>query len=147
MKSNVGNPILVICFCATIFISCSRQTELEGPWIGCEIRRPLLDWTLTVQDNHFSLIREDFDIWFEGSFRLNSIGTIFAMILVSTLVSCLAVGTGGKKIEQQPTLGQELLDLKKAKDEGAISDQEYNEMKEKLKRTNKNQNMNFDKVD
>ena len=69
------------------------------------------------------------------------------MILVSTLVSCLAVGTGGKKIEQQPTLGQELLDLKKAKDEGAISDQEYNEMKEKLKRTNKNQNMNLDKVD
>ena len=72
MKSNVGNPIIVICFCTTIFISCSRQTELEGPWIGCETRRPLLDWTLTVQDNHFSLIREDFDIWFEGSFRLNS---------------------------------------------------------------------------
>jgi hypothetical protein len=75
------------------------------------------------------------------------IGTIFVMILVSTLVSCLAVGTGGKKIEQQPTLGQELLDLKKAKDEGAISDQEYNEMKEKLKITAKNQNMNLDKVD
>ena len=73
--------------------------------------------------------------------------TIFAMILVSTLVSCLAVGTGGKKIEQQPTLGQELLDLKKAKDEGAISDQEYNEMKEKLKRTDKNQSMNLNKVD
>ena len=72
MKPNVGNPILVICFCATIFISCNRQTELEGPWIGCEMRRPLLDWTLTVQDNHFSLIREGFDIWFEGSFRLNS---------------------------------------------------------------------------
>jgi len=63
------------------------------------------------------------------------IGTIFVMILVSTLVSCLAVGTGGKKIEQQPTLGQELLDLKKAKDEDAISDQEYNEMKEILKKT------------
>ena len=75
------------------------------------------------------------------------IGTIFAMILVSTLVSCLAVGTGGKKIEQQPTLGQELLYLKKAKDEGAISDQEYNEMKEKLKRTVKNQSMNLNKVD
>ena len=75
------------------------------------------------------------------------IETIFVMILVSTLVSCLAVGTGGKKIEQQPTLGQELLDLKKAKDEGAISDQEYNEMKEKLKRTVKNQSMNLNKVD
>jgi len=57
------------------------------------------------------------------------------------------VGTGGKKIEQQPTLGQELLDLKKAKDEGAISDQEYNEMKEQLKRTDKDQSMNLDKVD
>ena len=75
------------------------------------------------------------------------IRTILVMILVSTLVSCIAVGSGGKKIEQQPTLGQELLDLKKAKDEGVISDQEYNEMKEKLKRTNKNQNMNLDKVD
>jgi hypothetical protein len=69
------------------------------------------------------------------------------MILVATLVSCIAVGSGGKNIEQQPTLGQELLDLKKAKDEGAISDQEYHEMKEKLKRTNKNQNLNLDKVD
>ena len=75
------------------------------------------------------------------------IRTIFVMILVSTLVSCLAVGTGGKKIEQQPTLGQELLDLKKAKDEGAISGQEYNEMKEKLKRTDKDQSMNLNKVD
>jgi hypothetical protein len=80
MKSNVGNPILVICFCATIFISCNRQTELEGPWLGCEIRKPLLD-------------------------------------------------------------------LKEAKDQGAISDQEYNEMKEKLKRTDKCQSMNLNKVD
>jgi uncharacterized protein (TIGR03067 family) len=72
MKSNVGNPIIVICFYATIFISCNRQTELEGPWIGCEIRNPILDWALTVQDDHFSLIREDSDIWFEGRFRLNS---------------------------------------------------------------------------
>ena len=61
------------------------------------------------------------------------IGTIFVIILIATLVSCIAVGSGGKKIEQQPTLGQELLDLKKARDEGAISDLEYNEMKEKLK--------------
>ena len=61
------------------------------------------------------------------------IGTIFVIILIATLVSCIAVGSGGKKIEQQPTLGQELLDLKKTRDEGAISDLEYNEMKEKLK--------------
>ena len=74
------------------------------------------------------------------------IKTILVVILVSALVSCLAVGTGGKKIEQQPTLGQELLDLKKAKDEGAISDQEYNEMKEILKKSDKNQRMNLNKV-
>ena len=75
------------------------------------------------------------------------IGTIVAMILVSTMLSCIAVGTGGKKIEQQPTLSQELLDLKTAKDEGAISDQEYNEMKEQLKSTNNIHIMNQDKVD
>lgn len=75
------------------------------------------------------------------------IGTIFVMILIATLVSCIAVGSGGKKIEQQPTLGQELLDLKKARDEGAISNQEYNEMKEKLKKSDRNQNMNLNKDD
>ena len=59
------------------------------------------------------------------------------MMFITTMVSCIAVGSGGKKIEQQPTLGQELLDLKKAKDEGAISDQEYEEMKDKLKNSDK----------
>ena len=43
---------------------------------------------------------------------------ILVMIIIFTLVSCIAVGSGGKKIEQHPTLGQELLDLKKARDEG-----------------------------
>ena len=75
------------------------------------------------------------------------IGTIFVIILIATLVSCIALGSGGKKIEQQPTLGQELLDLKKARDEGAISDQEYNEMKEKLKKSDRNQNINSTKID
>ena len=52
----------------------------------------------------------------------------------------VAVGSGGKKVENQPTLGQELLDLKMVGDEGTISDQEYNEMKEKLKKSDTNQN-------
>ena len=62
------------------------------------------------------------------------IGLILVMIFITTTVSCIAVGSGEKKVKQQPTLGQELLDLKKARDEGAISDQEYDEMKEKLKK-------------
>jgi hypothetical protein len=49
------------------------------------------------------------------------------------MVSCIAVGTGGEKIEQKPTFGQELIDLKKARDAGAISEQEYKEMKVELK--------------
>jgi len=54
--------------------------------------------------------------------------------------NAVAVGSGDKKVENQPTLGQELLDLKMVGDEGAISDQEYNEMKEKLKKSDTNQN-------
>ena len=70
------------------------------------------------------------------------IGLLLVTIFITTSVSCIAVGSGGKKIEQQPTLGQELLDLKKARDEGAISDQEYVEMKERLKNSNKNKDLN-----
>ncbi len=58
---------------------------------------------------------------------------LLVLTLLTSMVSCIAVGSGGEKIEQKPTLGQELMDLKKARDEGAISEQEYKEMKEKLK--------------
>lgn len=61
------------------------------------------------------------------------ISLLLVMALLTTMVSCIAVGSGGEKIEQKPTLGQELIDLKKARDEGTISEQEYKEMKEKLK--------------
>jgi hypothetical protein len=50
------------------------------------------------------------------------------------MVSCIAVGSGGKKVDHQATLGQQLIDLKKARDEGAISAQEYEELREKLKK-------------
>jgi hypothetical protein len=63
------------------------------------------------------------------------ISAILVMVLLTTLVSCIAVGSGGKKVNNQPTLGQQLVDLKKAQDEGAISNQEYAELREKLKRT------------
>jgi hypothetical protein len=51
------------------------------------------------------------------------------------MVSCIAVGSGGKKVDNQTTLGQQLIDLKKARDEGAISAQEYEELREKLKKS------------
>ena len=60
---------------------------------------------------------------------------LIVLALLTTMVSCIAVGSGGKKVNNQPTLGQQLIDLKKAQDEGAISKQEYAELREKLKRT------------
>jgi hypothetical protein len=60
--------------------------------------------------------------------------TVFlVLVLITSMVSCMAIGTGGKKVSNSPTLGQELIDLKKAKDEGAVSQQEYEELKKKLK--------------
>ena len=63
------------------------------------------------------------------------IGTLLIIVLISTMVSCIAVGSGGKKIENKTTLGQQLIDLQKARDEGAISAQEYAELREKLKKS------------
>ena len=64
-----------------------------------------------------------------------TISFLLVIALLSTMVSCIAVGAGGKKVENQATLGQQLLDLKKARDEKAISAQEYAELREKLKKS------------
>ena len=60
---------------------------------------------------------------------------LIVLALLTTMVSCIAVGSGGKKVNNQPTLGQQQIDLKKAQDEGAISKQEYAELREKLKKS------------
>ena len=62
------------------------------------------------------------------------ISVLLVLTLLTTMVSCIAVGSGGKKVENQTTLGQQLIDLKKARDEGAVSAQEYEELSEKLKK-------------
>ena len=63
------------------------------------------------------------------------ISFLLVLALLTTMVSCIAVGAGGKKVENQPTIGQQLIDLKKARNEGAISKQEYAELREKLKKS------------
>ena len=60
---------------------------------------------------------------------------VLVIALLSTMVSCIAVGSGGKKVENQPTLGQQLIDLKNARDAGAVSNQEYADLREKLKKS------------
>ena len=63
------------------------------------------------------------------------ISLLLVVVFLATMTSCLAIGTGGEKVNNQtPTLGQELMDLQKAKDSGAITVKEYEELKEHLKK-------------
>jgi hypothetical protein len=64
-----------------------------------------------------------------------TIGFLLVIALLITMVSCIAVGSGGKKVENKPTLGQQLIDLKNARDEGAVSNQEYADLRDKLKKS------------
>lgn len=52
----------------------------------------------------------------------------------ATLIGCIGIQGGSDSGKAEPTIGQQLIDLKKAKDEGAITHEEYKEFKERLKR-------------
>ena len=71
MKTIRPVILSIVFLLAMILGSCNRQSELEGSWIGCEIHRPLLDWTLTIAGNQFSLVREDLNEWYKGFLKLN----------------------------------------------------------------------------
>ena len=67
-----GFIIFLALILSSLFLSsCNRRSELEGSWVGCEVRRPLIDWTLTIKGNQFSLVREDLNVWYKGFLRLN----------------------------------------------------------------------------
>ena len=58
-------------------------------------------------------------------------------LLVSIFVVLLAASCGGSKeihpeVKVNVTIGQQLIDLKKAHDSGALSDKEYARLKEQL---------------
>jgi len=55
-------------------------------------------------------------------------------LLAATLLlnGCLIAGTGPKTQNYPPTVGQQLVDLKKAKDAGALTEDEYQAQKAKL---------------
>jgi hypothetical protein len=61
------------------------------------------------------------------------IPTAAALSAMLLLTGCLALQFGGDKKEtQKATIGQQLIDLKTAKDTGAITDAEYQTQKAKL---------------
>jgi outer membrane lipopolysaccharide assembly protein LptE/RlpB len=59
--------------------------------------------------------------------------TILTAVLATTFLAGCAWQVGGdKKVTMQPTTGQQLIDLQKAKNSGAITDSEYQAQKAKL---------------
>lgn len=50
--------------------------------------------------------------------------------VLATVAGC--IGNGGTEIHNAPSLGQELIDLKTARDVGAINDNEYHDAKSGL---------------
>ena len=72
-----------------------------------------------------------------------AIGNGVKVALISMMLACFASGCicsigGGKGksdgFPQSPTAGQELIDLKKALDQDAISQEEYDQTKERILR-------------
>jgi hypothetical protein len=59
--------------------------------------------------------------------------TVLSLILV--LTGCIGLQLGGDKtVKSQPTTGQQLVDLQKAKDNGAINEAEYQSQRDKILR-------------
>ena len=61
------------------------------------------------------------------------LGTLTATLaLITCLLSGCAWSIGEHKEHGQPTRGQELIDLKKARDNGAITEEEYQAQKQRV---------------
>ncbi len=59
-------------------------------------------------------------------------GILAAVILMIAISGCAMGNKGTVHYSRTTTIGQELIDLKEAKDKGALSEQEYNKAKEQL---------------
>lgn len=60
---------------------------------------------------------------------------VLSTILLVTFLSGCSIGGGSRPRIIEPTLGEELMDLHQALENGAITTNEYVHLKEKLKRT------------
>lgn len=62
------------------------------------------------------------------------VSSFIGLTAMTLLAGCIALGTGDKSttIRQEPTIGQQLIDLQKAKNSGAITDAEYQTEKAKI---------------
>ena len=61
------------------------------------------------------------------------IPALIGLSTMASLTGCTwSVGSGSKNITTPPTVGQQLVDLQKAKDAGAINDAEFQTQKAKI---------------
>lgn len=72
MKSKIVLAVLYLFLMGILLGGCNHRTDLEGTWVGCDTRKPFVDWTLTIVDNQFYLVREDLSMWYMGKFNLNN---------------------------------------------------------------------------
>jgi hypothetical protein len=63
---------------------------------------------------------------------LKSIGLAVSYGTLAGLLAGCAWSVGGKATSPQPTRGQELIDLKKAKDQGALTQEEYDNKRKQI---------------
>ena len=63
---------------------------------------------------------------------MKTISAILIVVALFSVTSCIGID-GGERADKQTTLGEELMDLQDARDSGAISEQEYSDLKAKLK--------------
>ena len=61
-----------------------------------------------------------------------TVGVLAAIILACGITGCAMGNEGTVHYTRTTTIGKELLDLKEAKDKGAISEQEYNKVKKDI---------------
>ena len=61
-----------------------------------------------------------------------TICTIGVALFLMTATGCIGIQGAPDHAQTEPTLGQQLIDLKKARDDMAITDEEYRELKKKL---------------
>jgi len=65
--------------------------------------------------------------------KILQIGILTASLgVIVCLLSACAWSVGGESAHTQPTRGQELVDLKRAKDQGVINEDEYQAQKRKV---------------
>jgi len=60
------------------------------------------------------------------------VGILAVIILVSTIAGCAMGNKGTIHYNRTTTIGKELIDLKEAKDKGALSEEEYNKVREDI---------------